>query len=60
MLSHDQAQVIDARRRWWSRRLSLRDLAMDVPTDDEWDGRDDIESPHQEQVRQQRVRSTTC
>ena len=37
MLGHDQAQVIDAGRRWWSRRLSLRYLAVHVPTNDERD-----------------------
>src|SRR5439155_15757586 len=53
MLSHHQAQVIDARRRWWSRRLSLRDLAMDVPTDDEWDGLTNRSSfPEHVQARQ--------
>ena len=38
MLGHDQAQVIDARRWWWSGYLGLRHLAMDVATDDERNG----------------------
>src|SRR5712691_477926 len=38
MLGQDQAQVIDAGRRWWSGRLSLRYLAVHVPTNDERNG----------------------
>ncbi len=37
MLGHDQAQIIDAGRRWWSGQLSLRYLAVHVPTNDERD-----------------------
>jgi hypothetical protein len=32
-----QAEVIDAGRRHWRRRLSLRHLAVHMPSEDEWD-----------------------
>src|SRR5437763_1920867 len=37
MLGHDRAEVVDAGGRGWCRWLSLRDLAVNVATDDERD-----------------------